>query len=161
MIFVTVGTQGPFDRMVRAIDDWAARNRRKDVFAQIGRDARRPTAIDWVEQLDAVEFKRRVQEAEVVIAHAGMGTVLTALELGKPVLIMPRRASLGEHRNDHQLSTVRKLAALGLATVAQDECELDGWLQELDQVRVGKRDRSQELDKLIQKLRAFLTSGAS
>ena len=46
--------------------------------------------------------------AAAIVAHAGMGTILTALETGKRLLVMPRRAALGEHRNDHQLATVSR-----------------------------------------------------
>lgn len=159
MIFVTVGTQGAFDRMIRPIDEWAARTGRSDVFAQIGRNAWRPTRLQWVEQLDAGEFRSRVENADVVISHAGMGTVLTALELGKPVLIMPRRAALGEQRNDHQLATVRKLGALGLATVALDERELADRLEKLDELRGERRERTRELDQLLDTLREFLARG--
>jgi UDP-N-acetylglucosamine transferase subunit ALG13 len=53
-----------------------------------------------------------------------MGTILSAMEAGKPLLVMPRRAALGEHRNDHQMATAMRLEdRLGLA-VAWDEEEL-------------------------------------
>lgn len=156
MIFVAVGTQGPFDRMIRPIDAWAAKNHRDDVFAQIGRNAWLPTRLRWVEHLDAGEFRTCVERAEVVIAHAGMGTVLTALELGKPVLIMPRRAALGEQRNDHQLATVRKLEGLGLATVAHDEVELAERLLGLDQMKAGNPQRAGERERLLDTIGSFL-----
>jgi len=160
VIFVAVGTQGPFDRMIRAIDDWAVRNDRHDVFAQIGRDAWHPTRIDWVEHLGAQEFHARVGDADVVISHAGMGTILTALELGKPLLIMPRRAQLLEQRNDHQVATARKLGELGLATVAKDEEELSELLQHLDQLKVERREGATERDRLLKTLRGFLEIGS-
>ena len=156
MIFVAVGTQGSFDRMIRPIDEWAVRNDRDDVFAQIGRDAWRPTRIQWVEHLDAKEFRSCVERADVVISHAGMGTILTALELRKPVLIMPRRAALLEQRNDHQLATVRKLEELGLVTVAHDERELAERLQSLGQLKVVHHERGEQLDRLLDTLRCFL-----
>ena len=159
MIFVAVGTQGPFDRMIRPIDAWAAQMNRDDVFAQIGRNAWRPTRLGWVEHLDAGEFRSRVARADVVVSHAGMGTILTALELGKPVLIMPRRAALGEQRNDHQLATAKKLAALGLATVADDESQLADCLRRLDQLRVAPQERTQELNGLLETLRRFIATG--
>ena len=36
-----------------------------------------------------------------------MGTIISALTAGKPLMIMPRRAHLDEHRNDHQWATVQ------------------------------------------------------
>jgi UDP-N-acetylglucosamine transferase subunit ALG13 len=160
VIFVAVGTQGPFDRMIRPIDEWAARTGRDDVFAQIGRNAWRPSHIECVEHLDAGAFRSNMERAEVVISHAGMGTILTALELGKPVLIMPRRAALGEQRNDHQLATARKVEALGLVTVANDERELAERLENLKELRASSRERAQELDRLLERLRRFLVTGA-
>jgi UDP-N-acetylglucosamine transferase subunit ALG13 len=124
MIFVAVGTQLPFDRMVRTIDDWAGSHGQSDVFGQIGPSTYKPRHMEWREFIAAPEFRRRVAEAEVVIAHAGMGSIITALELGKPILVMPRRAALGEHRNDHQVATARQFLAQGRIQVAFDEQEL-------------------------------------
>lgn len=156
MIFVAVGTQGSFDRLIRPIDAWAIENDRDDVFAQIGRDAWHPSRVKWAEQLDAPEFRRCVERAELVIAHAGMGTILTAIELGKPVLVMPRRAALGEQRNDHQVATARKLGELGLVAVADDERELATCLGDLDRLKATNSRRAGELDRLLRTLRGFL-----
>jgi UDP-N-acetylglucosamine transferase subunit ALG13 len=160
VIFVAVGTQAPFDRLVQAVDAWAQRSGRRDVFAQIGRDAWRPRHIEWVESLAPRAFSARVAAAEVVVAHAGMGTILTALELGKPVLAMPRRAALREHRNDHQVDTANKLAALGLVTVASDERELVERLDRLEELKAGHPARAGQLERLIETLRRFLETGA-
>lgn len=159
MIFVAVGTQAPFDRMVRVVDAWAARSGRRDVFAQIGRGGWRPPHLDAVENLTAREFHERVAAAEIVISHAGMGTILTALELAKPVLVMPRRAALREHRNDHQVDTANKLGAMGLVTVAADEDELAEHLEHLDAVKAGRLARAGERERLIETLRRFVLEG--
>ena len=42
MIFVTVGGQTPFDRLVRTVDNWALQHACSDAFAQIGDTAWRP-----------------------------------------------------------------------------------------------------------------------
>lgn len=162
MIFVTVGTQGPFDRLIRPIDGWAHENDRSDVFAQIGRNAWKPTRLEWVEHLDAGEFRDRVARAEAVVSHAGMGTILTALELRRPLLIMPRRVALLEQRNDHQVATARKLQQLGLATVAEDEDELADCLRSLDALKPPSRAGAEDRGRLLEVLRRFcLSSGPS
>jgi len=161
VIFVVVGTQGPFDRMIRAVDHWAVENNRDDVFAQIGRGAWRPTRLKWVEHLGAEEFSTCLQRADILISHAGMGTILTALELSKPVLVMPRRAALHEQRNDHQVATAKKLEELGLANVAKDEAELTQRLQNLDRLKVGRRTGTQELVRLLDAVRCFLAEPRS
>lgn len=124
MIFVTVGTDGPFDRLVGTVDQWAARTGYADVFAQIGTSTMRPGFIRFTHYLEPTEFTRCFASASLVVSHAGMGTILTALQHQKPLLVMPRRAALGEQRNDHQLATARRLQALGKVTVAFDEAEL-------------------------------------
>src|SRR4051794_31546743 len=89
VIFVTVGAQMPFDRLVQCVDRWAQSHDRHDVFAQIGSGSQRPGYIRWAEFLNPSEFRQHVAQANVVVAHAGMGSIITALELGKPILVMP------------------------------------------------------------------------
>jgi UDP-N-acetylglucosamine transferase subunit ALG13 len=134
MIFVTVGTDQPFDRMLHVIDSWARENQRKDVFAQIGAGAWKPDFIEYVEFLEPREFKRRFNEASLIISHAGMGTILSALLHGKPILVMPKLASLGEHRNEHQLATARRMMETGNVNVAFDVGELRQRLDGLDEL---------------------------
>jgi len=118
MIFATVGTQLPFDRLIRALDGWAASNGGIEVFAQIGRGEYEPSHIGWTRDMDPQDFRGRMARCDTVVAHAGMGSIISAIELGKRVIVMPRRAALGEHRNEHQLATVARLAHLqGLEVV--------------------------------------------
>jgi UDP-N-acetylglucosamine transferase subunit ALG13 len=112
VIFLTVGTQLPFDRLVRAVDAWAATRAGAEVFGQIsdpGPSGYRPKHFPWVADLDPAEFEARFGAATHIVAHAGMGTIIGALGAGKPLLVMPRRAHLGEQRNDHQFATVQRL----------------------------------------------------
>ncbi|MCP5066721.1 MAG: glucuronosyltransferase [bacterium] len=124
MIFVTVGGQKPFDRLVSCVDAWAADHPEEQVFAQIGESDSCPTHIEWTRFLAPEDFRRHAGEADAIIAHAGMGIILTAIDVGTPILIMPRRASLGEHRNEHQIATVRRLRGMIDIPVANDESEL-------------------------------------
>ena len=134
MIFVTVGTDQPFDRMVKVVDAWAAERGRTDLFAQIGDGGWEPKSIRFANFLNPVEFKEHFSAARVIIAHAGMGTILSALHHGKPILVMPKKASLGEHRNEHQLATARQMMSMGNVTVAFDEAELREKLDHIDEL---------------------------
>ena len=110
MIFVAVGTQFPFDRLTRAVDEWAVTRNREDVYGQIGPTTFQPKAIHAETYLSPEVFADYSRRASLLVAHAGMGLIITALEMGKPIIIMPRRASLGEHRNEHQLATVKRFS---------------------------------------------------
>jgi len=158
MIFVTVGTDLPFDRMVKVIDRWAMVNKRMDVFAQIGENAWVPQFIPSAEFLEPWEFKRRFAAARIIIAHAGMGTILSALHCGKPILVMPKKASLGEQRNEHQLATARRMMGLGKVNVAFDEAELVRRLESIDELSACGSIGSGASSGLIEGIRRFIQS---
>ncbi|MFG0329805.1 MAG: glycosyltransferase [Phycisphaerales bacterium] len=156
MIFVTVGAQMPFDRLVRAMDDWAASHRQRPVFAQIGPTEYRPRSLEWSSFLDPPEFRRRVAEAELLVAHAGMGSIITALELGKPILVMPRRGDLRETRNDHQVATAKRFLEQGRVSVAFDERELPERLDSMTSHDASDRIAATADPRLIGALRQFI-----
>ena len=127
MIFLTVGTQLPFDRLTRAVDDWCVTSPETPVFGQIadpGPEGYRPRHFAWQAFVEPAEFDQRFEQADIVIAHAGMGSIITALTRAKPVLIMPRRADLREQRNDHQLATAAQFEGRPGVHVARDESEV-------------------------------------
>jgi UDP-N-acetylglucosamine transferase subunit ALG13 len=160
VIFVTVGGQLPFDRLVHTVDRWAMHQHREDVFAQIGESTNPPGHIQWQRFLSPPDFQSKAREAQVIIAHAGMGSILTALELGKPIVLMPRRAHLGEHRNDHQWATVKHLGRDVGVVVAADEDELLARLGNLEGLRSPTEARSPEYARLLDFLgRAIADSG--
>jgi UDP-N-acetylglucosamine transferase subunit ALG13 len=132
VIFVTVGAQMPFDRLVKTVDRWASDRNRDDVFAQIGQSDFCPQRIQWSQLLEPSEFKCKYEAAKVIVAHAGTGSIITALQMGKPIVIMPRHASLMETRNDHQIATAKQFCRFSSVTVAWNEQELAAKLDEID-----------------------------
>jgi UDP-N-acetylglucosamine--N-acetylmuramyl-(pentapeptide) pyrophosphoryl-undecaprenol N-acetylglucosamine transferase len=75
------------------------------------------------------ELRRAFREANVVVLHAGVGTILEALDAGRRPIIAPRRREFGEHVDDHQLEIGRELAGRGLAVTRDpDDLALDDLL---------------------------------
>lgn len=162
MIFLTVGTQLPFDRLVKTVDRWAGAAPGREVVGQIGPSALRPQHLRYSEFLAPAECRVHMHAAEAIVAHAGMGTILSALEIGKPVLVLPRRAALGEHRNDHQLATAERFAEMGTVEVAYDEQELLGKLDRLHERAAHQAPISPwASDELITALRVFIDGRAA
>jgi UDP-N-acetylglucosamine transferase subunit ALG13 len=159
MIFVTVGTQGRFDRLIRTVDEWASVRGKPDVFAQIGPSDYRCEHIRAERFIDPGEFRKRIESASLVIAHAGMGSIITALELGKKILVMPRQANLGEHRNDHQVATAKRFAEQGRIEVAFNEQELAAKLDHLELSGDNERLDAQASLHLIWAIRTFIETG--
>lgn len=117
MIFVTVGTQLPFPRLIDAMNALAP-DLGEEVVAQTG-----PEPGDWPhltqhQKLTPEAFEGLFRDARVIVGHAGIGTILSAKRYGKPLIVLPRRHALGEHRNDHQLATARQVEKLDGVTVA-------------------------------------------
>ena len=71
--------------------------------------------IDGKEVVPAHELEQAMREADVVIAHAGTGTALTSLRMGKRPILVPRDSSHGQHIDDHQFQTAALLDKMGLA----------------------------------------------
>jgi UDP-N-acetylglucosamine transferase subunit ALG13 len=69
-------------------------------------------------------YARRIAEARLFIAHAGMGSIISAIEAGKPLLMMPRRMDEGEHTTDHQFATIAKFRDREGMHVADDTTAL-------------------------------------
>lgn len=127
MIFVTVGTQAPFDRFIRAVDEIALQIE-EPIIAQVYKNSYQPKNIQIVDFLDPDEFNNLFDKARLIVSHAGMGTIISALMKKKPIIIFPRLASLGEHRNEHQIATAMKINELGYAYVAYDAKQLEKWM---------------------------------
>ena len=159
MIFVTVGSQMPFDRLVKAVDEWVGQSSR-EVLAQIGDSQLQPKHMRYVHSMPPSEYVDCVRRAELVVAHAGMGSIITALEFGKPILIMPRRGSLNETRNEHQMATARQFAGKTGIYVAMDERELCQILDDWSHAPHSEPIASMASDGLLQGVRAFLMGNA-
>jgi UDP-N-acetylglucosamine transferase subunit ALG13 len=161
VIFVTVGAQMPFDRLVHAVDAWAAASGRSDVFAQIGLSTSPPSHIEWTRFIEPAEFERRMQDARVIVAHAGTGSIIKALQHGRPILVMPRRADLRETRNDHQIATARRFLEQGRVHVAFDERELPERLDDIGRLTTGERLAPVASPELIAAIRSFISGTAA
>ena len=120
-IFVTVGTQLPFPRLIDAVDRIAP-SLGRPVIAQVGPEPEpnRWRNIEVAPFLDTSAFAALAGRAAVVVGHAGIGTYLTARSHGVPAVLAPRSAALGEHRNEHQRATARRLEGRPGLSVAWD-----------------------------------------
>jgi UDP-N-acetylglucosamine--N-acetylmuramyl-(pentapeptide) pyrophosphoryl-undecaprenol N-acetylglucosamine transferase len=120
-VVVSVGTIRPygFRRLLEAV--LRVLEPDVEVLWQTGCTEVEGLPIDARESVPSEELAAAMAEADLVIAHAGTGTALTAFELGRCPVLVPRRAAAGEHIDDHQLDTARTLASRGLAVHLEAE----------------------------------------
>lgn len=119
MILLTVGTQLPFDRLVEHVDRLAP-ELHEPIVAQIGASKCSCRNIEAKQNYEPAEFSELIKSCTKIISHAGIGTILNARKFGKPIIIIPRLAKFGEHRNDHQIATCNSLSGnVGIHTVLE------------------------------------------
>jgi len=141
VIFVTVGSMFPFDRLIRSVDELVQQGVIEgEIEAQIGDGSYEPKHMPFVRFLSKPEFETRLQRAEMIIAHAGAGTIAQALAYQKPLLVLPRQKKFAEHVNDHQIPTALKFAELSHVLVAHDAHELALQLPHLRAFRPRPRE---------------------
>ena len=156
MIFVTVGAQMPFDRMIAAVDCWAGNHLDEECFAQIGKTSFVPNNMRFEQSLLPSEFEQAINDARLVVAHAGMGSILTAMRLCKPILVFPRRGDLCETRNDHQIATIGCFRGLKGVYVAEDEDQLLAQLSALQDIVCPSGISAFASDQLIHTIESFI-----
>jgi len=155
MIFLTVGTQFPFDRLVKAVDEVAGKNGfDEQIVAQIGNSSYHPENFDAAPSVEKALFDQRFAEADSIISHAGMGTITMALDHRKPLLVMPRLKKYGEVVNDHQLAIARKFEQLGYLLVAYGAEDV---LEKMKQLKsFVPQERQPSADVVVVRISTFL-----
>lgn len=164
MIFVTIGSMFPFDRLIRVMDQWASANSSQELFAQIGNGSYEPRHMPWTRMVAPSEFEQRVSSASLIVAHAGMGSVITAMEKGKPIILLPRRAADREHTTDHQLHTAVWLKGkAGIEVAMSDQELLDAVTQAVSRkADSGSLDRISKSapERFTSRIREFVTASS-
>ncbi len=157
MIFLTVGTQFPFDRLIKSVDQaFDGRLINEEIFAQIGETSYKPLNFESVVSLEKNLFDKRLREASSVISHAGMGTITMALKNHKPLLVMPRLKRYREHVNDHQVATARKFEELGHILAVYDAKDLPNGIRKLK--NFVPRERKANPEAVADRIHRFLNS---
>ncbi|MBE6367377.1 MAG: glycosyl transferase family 28 [Lentisphaerae bacterium] len=102
MIFAAFGTSLPFPRLLAKLDELAKESHER-IVVQTGTT---PQTAKYCEMFDyAPSLNNYFQDADFVIAHAGLGVSRELLKLNKKFIIIPRHACYNEHNDDHQTET--------------------------------------------------------
>jgi UDP-N-acetylglucosamine transferase subunit ALG13 len=163
MIFASVGSMLPFDRLVKAVDEWAAVNPDEEVFLQIGRGEYEPRHAPFVRMMPHTEYRQRLEDCDLFVAHVGMGSILQSLETRKQLLMLPRLAALKEHTTDHQLHTAARFRDVEGLMIVDDVAELHAAMTRLlrEPLKASEGISRYATQPLIDNVAAFLTAGAT
>ena len=156
MIFVVVGSQKfPFERLIREVDLLKEKGIIvDDVFAQIGPSSYIPRHLRWERYLDKGLFDEMIQKCDLLVTHAGEGSIMTGLLCRKKVIAVPRYARLGEHVSDHQLEIARALEKQHNIINVEKIEDLGRSIQTIDQCDL--RPYRSEKQKIIETISSFI-----
>lgn len=162
MILVTVGmhTQG-FPRLIRKMDE-VAKGAAEEVIMQTGCTNYVPLNAHYFRFASQEEMDRLSQAARIIITHAGAGSIITALNCSKPLIVVPRLKKYSECIDDHQLELAEALSREGRATMI---CEIEKIDEALRQEKTPKSTNIKRerlilaLQRYLAKLEVFLREG--
>lgn len=120
-VVVTVGTQRDygFRRLIARLVELLPPD--AEVLWQVGCTDVEGLGIESRPWVDPETLDRAMTEADLIVAHAGIGSALSALEAGRIPILVPRRHEMGEHVDDHQTLIGEEISKLGLALVREVE----------------------------------------
>lgn len=115
MIFVTLGTQDKsFKRLLEAIDKQIDKKIIKDkVIVQAGYTEYESDNMEIYKLLSMEEFDKYIDKCDLLITHAGVGSIMTGLEHNKKIIAAARLKEYGEHDNNHQIQIASQFSKLG------------------------------------------------
>lgn len=104
MILVTLGTQDkPFTRLLDALVRLKTVHHFEDeIVVQTGFTPYASDVLSIKDYYSQIELDQLRRKAELIITHAGVGSILDCLKLNKKVIGVARLEKYGEHANDHQ-----------------------------------------------------------
>lgn len=150
--------QLPFPRLIHTLDDVAGRLG----LAVVAQALEPLPGLRHIEQRSTLtphEFDRLAARSSLIVGHAGIGTILSAAQHGKPLILFPRRADLGEHRNDHQMATARQFGERSGVYVAHDALELTQLILRVD-LQPYRPQQTAQMQHLVGRVAGFIAGGS-
>lgn len=159
MIFVTIGSLVPFDRLIRVMDGIALSMTDETFFAQIGDGTYEPRNMPFQRLLPRREFVSKVTASKLIVAHAGMGSVISAMEIGRPIVLLPRVLEWGEHTTNHQMATARWLQDRRGIHVCMDDTDLEATIRSaISSESIGETMPRSAPEGFVNKIRDYIAS---
>jgi UDP-N-acetylglucosamine transferase subunit ALG13 len=152
MIFLTVGVHNQqFNRILKEVDNLIGTKKLKDnVIAQTG-------VSDYIpknyKSFDFAPFEKMVElnkKADIIISHAGVGTIIVALKNKKPIVVVPRLVEMGEHTDDHQVQLGKILKKHERIVVIENIANLLKGIKKAKIIRTKKFSPNSKIVKIVE-----------
>ena len=153
MTLVILGTQDKsFDRLLRMVEKEIKNNNLKgEVIVQAGQTKFKSKYMEIFDLIPITKFNKLIKEADLVITHGGVGSIIQALKHNKKVIAVPRLARYKEHENDHQIQIVEEFTKNGYILSAKNTKELNKALEDVNKFEPKKnKSNNNKMVKLIE-----------
>lgn len=141
-VLVTIGSmiEKKFTRLFKIIDELCEEGilNGEEVVAQVGFDNYESSFYKTFDMIPDEKFKKLIKESDLIITHAGTGTVTSCLKLDKKVIIFPRMAKYDEHYDDHQLELAAVFVKNNYVICAANKEELIKEIKGIDKFKPNK-----------------------
>jgi len=128
MIFVILGTQDkPFKRLLECLEQADIQDK---IIVQAGFTKFESQKMQIFDYVSMDEFNDYIAQADIVITHGGVGTIMNALNKGKKIIACARLSKYGEHQNDHQLQLIKPFKDAGYLLELGENDDITAKIQE-------------------------------
>ena len=127
MILVMLGTQNnSFHRLLEEIDKLINNGViQEKVIVQAGYTKYKSKNMEIFSLISQDELEKYQIQANLIITHGGVGSIIGSLKLGKKVIAVPRLHKYLEHVNDHQKQIIENFSKNGYIIGIEDVSELE------------------------------------
>lgn len=153
MIFVTLGTQDKsFSRLLEAIDrEINNGNIKEKVIVQAGHTEYKSDNMEIYKLLPMNEFDNYIKQCDLLITHAGVGSIMTGLDNNKKVIAVARLSKYNEHNNDHQVQIATEFSKLGYILYEEDLDKLGDTIKKAKKFKSKKyKSNNEKFIKIIE-----------
>ena len=152
MIFITVGSQLTFDRLLKAVDkEIEVGNIKDQVIVQGGKTKFKSKNMKIIKFLELDEFDKYIKDADLIISHGGVGSIIDALKYNKTVIATPRLKKYKEALNDHQIQIIENFGIEGYIIPLLDLTELNLAIEKVKTFKPKKyKSNTSNMVKLIE-----------
>ena len=147
MVLVLLGTQNnSFHRLLEEIEKNIEDGTIKEqVIVQAGYTKFKSNNMEIFDLIPKEKLEKYQEEANYIITHGGVGSIIESLKKGKKVIAVPRKQKYGEHVNDHQIDIVQTFNEKGYLIGLNDVEELKDAIRKIDDFKPRKYEQNNEL----------------
>lgn len=134
MIVILLGTQNySFHRLLQEVQrciDAGIIN--QEVVVQAGSTKFSSKQMKLFTLIQQDKLTELMKEADIIITHGGVGSIVNGVKLHKKVIAVPRLQKYGEVTNDHQIQIIETFSKEGFIIGLHDVSELENALKNIE-----------------------------